>query len=276
VDGFFEDYALFVHGLLALYSVTNEQRWLDDAVQLTAAAKQRFWDADHGGYFDTLAGRSDLFVRTRSIYDGASPSGTSVMINNLLTLAAITGDEQYQSDAAATLRSISGTLAGSPASCAVSMKGLHRYLATYPPDLLQPPAPEGPVQPSEIVTMSFADSSVAADSEDATTIDMTLTIAPGWHITSHEPGADFAVPLNVELIGVTGVELDVQYPKSQKLVGPIGALQVYTSSVTITLRIKRAGEVSGDAQLVVTYQACDGSKCLAPQRSVWPLSWTGE
>lgn len=276
VDAFFEDYAHFIHGLLALHAVTNETKWLDAADTLAIAAKQRFWDDDHGGYFDTLADQSDLFVRTRSMYDGASPSGTSVMINNLITLADATGKEEYRNDAAATLRSISGVIATAPASAAVAVNGMQRYLAMYPADLLQPPVPEGPVGQTEIVTMSFMDSTIPAESTDTTTIDMTLTIAPGWHITANEPGADFAVPLKVEMIGATGVELDVQYPKSQTFTGPIGTLQVYSSSVTIPLHIKRTGEVSGNAQLVITWQACDGTKCLAPERSVWPLSWTGE
>ncbi|MEL7088538.1 MAG: DUF255 domain-containing protein, partial [Planctomycetota bacterium] len=83
IPAFLEDYAFFVHGLLsldrALGNVADDGRYRSEAVRLTALASRRF-AAEAGGYFDTLPDQTDLFVRTRSTYDGALPSGNSQMI----------------------------------------------------------------------------------------------------------------------------------------------------------------------------------------------------
>lgn len=273
VDAFLEDYALFIHGLLALHHATNDKRWLDAAVELADDAKSRFWDSDHGGYFDTLDGQSDLFVRTRSMHDGALPSGMSVMINNLLTLREQTSDDRFRDDAAATLRSMSASLASSPAGSAVAMSALHRFLAQHPAEMLRPLTPEGPLAQGDVVQISFAESSIASGADNVTVVDMTLTIAPGWHINSHEPGHAALTALNVELLGAQGLTLVAQYPKARTFNGPVGSMQVYSESVPVTLRITQTGVVTGEPQLVVTYQACDDTKCLAPQRQVIALQW---
>jgi uncharacterized protein len=113
IDAFLEDYAFMIHGLVALHRATGEPRWLVEIKKLTEQTRTRFWDAagtpgsggGGGGYFDTLDGQSDLFIRTQSAYDGAVPCGNSVMLLNLLALHEITGDKKYLEDAAATLRS---------------------------------------------------------------------------------------------------------------------------------------------------------------------------
>ena len=91
INGFFEDYALLIRGLVALHRAGGQSRYLEEAVRLAGEARQRFWDPG-GGYFDSLADQADLFVRTKSTYDGAVPCGNSVMLNNLLDLHELNGD----------------------------------------------------------------------------------------------------------------------------------------------------------------------------------------
>ncbi len=274
IDAFFEDYAMFTHGLLALHKATGENRWIDASIELAGTAKERFWDADHGGYFDTLADQSDLFVRTRSARDGAVPSGMSIMLNNLITLHEVTGEARFHDDAIATFKSLSATISQSPASLAVASIALHRFLQNNTADALRPSGSAGPLAVDEIVTYTFSQNDMNVDAEVGSTFEMILSIADGWHINAHEPGNESLIPLNVELVGAEGLTLAVTYPDSETFAGPVGAMQVHSRAATIRLTIRADGSVTGSPQLALTYQACDDTKCLAPQTEMIPLRWT--
>jgi len=112
IPGFLEDYAFLTHGLLMLYRATQTQRHLEAAKRLAAAAEARFdASATHGGgYFETRENQPDLFVRVRGTYDGAVPSGNSVMVHNLLNLYKYTEDEAYMERAVKDLRSFGASL----------------------------------------------------------------------------------------------------------------------------------------------------------------------
>src|SRR5262249_7782221 len=53
LNGYLDDYAFFIHGLLALYDATGEARWLNDAKALTDLMLKWHWDKDGGGFFYT-------------------------------------------------------------------------------------------------------------------------------------------------------------------------------------------------------------------------------
>ena len=95
VPGFSEDYAAVAEGLLALYRVTGEKRWLKRAVALTDRMLHQFWDEDDGGLFST-ASDTELWVRKKEIADGASLSANGVALHVLQQLGGLTGDSKYQ------------------------------------------------------------------------------------------------------------------------------------------------------------------------------------
>ena len=95
VPGFSEDYAAVAEGLLALYRVTGEKRWLKRAVALTERMLRQFWDEDDGGLFST-ASDTELWVRKKEIADGASLSANGVALHVLQQLGGLTGDSKYQ------------------------------------------------------------------------------------------------------------------------------------------------------------------------------------
>ena len=71
-----------IRGLLALHGATGNGTFVNQAVELERAARERFFDDDGGGYFDVLPEQSDLFVRLKSTRDGVVPAGVSVMIHS--------------------------------------------------------------------------------------------------------------------------------------------------------------------------------------------------
>ena len=95
-EGFAEDYAFLIQGLLDLYEASFEVRWLRWAERLQAKMDELFWDAAHGGYFNSAAGDASIVLRLKEDYDGAEPAPSSVAAMNLLRLAAMFHDEAHR------------------------------------------------------------------------------------------------------------------------------------------------------------------------------------
>ncbi len=83
-EGFAEDYANLIQGLLDFYEATLEKKWLKWAEELQEKMNELFWDKEQGGYFSSAAGDPHLLVRMKEDYDGAEPAANSVAASNLL------------------------------------------------------------------------------------------------------------------------------------------------------------------------------------------------
>ena len=104
VDGFLDDYAFFVAGLLELYEASFDPQWLDRAVDLTDAMITRFHDEVGGGFWFVPPNQTDIIARMKDDYDGAQPSGNSIAIANLQKLAQLTDNSRYVAIAENSLR----------------------------------------------------------------------------------------------------------------------------------------------------------------------------
>lgn len=277
IPAFFEDYALFIHGLLTLHTAAptadGAATYLEAARDLTARAQTLFGDG-HGAYFDTLADQLDLFVRTRTTYDGALPSGTSVMINNLVSLAAITRDRAYAQSASQAIAVISGQIGQSPLAAANSVRALLRLMAldratlndALPAADAHPHAPpaahdDPDFTPVEILS---AVESLAIPTDQPTGLILKITIAPGYHINAAMPGDDTLIPFKVHLISGTGVAVYADYPPGTPY-GVNHEIRVYAGSFELPIVLERTGPWTGTPLLAVTYQACTDQACLAPR-----------
>jgi len=112
--GFLTDYAFVAAGLIDLYEASFEIRWLHLADRLVNEMIARFSDPVDGGFFMTSAGHTDILLRQKDSYDGATPSGNSVATMTLLRLAAFTGKEEYCKLAEDTIAALSGNAARVP------------------------------------------------------------------------------------------------------------------------------------------------------------------
>src|SRR5579864_2996340 len=65
LNGYLDDYAFVVHGLLALYDATNDKRWLDETLELTDKMLKQFADEKNGGFFYTAHDHEKLFARSK-------------------------------------------------------------------------------------------------------------------------------------------------------------------------------------------------------------------
>ena len=94
IDGYAEDYAYGVFGLLELFQSGGNPHWLEFARVLQRRQDEQFWDAEHGGWFSTTGDDPSVILRMKEDYDGAEPSPSSVAVFNLLMLAHLTNEAE--------------------------------------------------------------------------------------------------------------------------------------------------------------------------------------
>jgi uncharacterized protein YyaL (SSP411 family) len=92
VKGFLEDHAAVALGLLDVYQLTFERRWLDAARAIGSAMNASFWDAESGVFYDTANDAERLITRPRDVTDNAMPSGNSLAVELLLRLGDLWHD----------------------------------------------------------------------------------------------------------------------------------------------------------------------------------------
>ena len=107
-------YAFYLSGVIHLYEATLDPAALDFAISLADAMLKRFYDSEHGGFWQSAADAKDLILRVKDDYDGAEPAGNSVATLALLKLAAITGRADYQAAAEKTLKAAAVKLEQAP------------------------------------------------------------------------------------------------------------------------------------------------------------------
>ncbi len=99
IEGFVSDYAFLIAGLLDLYEASFDPAYLAQAVDLQKKQDQLFWDAEHGGYFNTTGNDNTVLLRMKDFYDGAEPSPNSVSLMNLLRLNQLTDTDSDELEA---------------------------------------------------------------------------------------------------------------------------------------------------------------------------------
>jgi len=275
VGGFLEDYACMAHACVELHRTGNDAsgKWLDQARGLIADVEGRFGDAASGAFFDTLADQPDLFVRARSAYDGAIPSGSSVMVNTLIDLFEVTGDSAYFDRAVRALRSISAFLADAPLGAAGSTRALLRLLRVDKGAVETAFAAD--TQPRQAVAADFTPVEVHAAVERLAlspgrpaSLTLRFRIAEGYHINAADVGdgpdtADL-IPLRVSIVGGSGVDIFADYTAGTPF-GVDGRLRVHSGGFELTVVVERTGVWNGTPLIGVTYQACTEDACLAPR-----------
>ena len=109
-----DDYAFLTQGLLDLFEACHEVKYLERAKQLIDLARDLFEDGETGGFFLTAKDGEKLLTRPKEIYDGAIPSGNSIMAMNLARIWKISGDEQYLECLNLCFSAFSGFLESNP------------------------------------------------------------------------------------------------------------------------------------------------------------------
>ena len=84
--GFLDEYASYCFAQIALYEATLEQSYLANAQRVSEKALEDFFDCKNGGFWLYGKENESLISRPKESYDGAIPSGNSLMLYNLVRL----------------------------------------------------------------------------------------------------------------------------------------------------------------------------------------------
>ena len=90
------DWAAWCRAGLSLYGATLEEGYLDEAENLCRGAVESFFDGRAGGFYLTPADGEALLLRPKESYDGAQPSGNSLMAENLLGLSVLRPEGEWE------------------------------------------------------------------------------------------------------------------------------------------------------------------------------------
>jgi uncharacterized protein YyaL (SSP411 family) len=86
INGFLDDYAFTIDAFIALYQATFDEKWLEEAQQLSAYAIAHFYDNKSGMFYYTSDLDPALIARKMEIADNVIPAANSVMAKNLYIL----------------------------------------------------------------------------------------------------------------------------------------------------------------------------------------------
>ena len=93
---FLDDYAFYITALIELYNSTLDKNYLENAEKFCKETVSLFMDEKNGGFYLSHSNSTELFINPKETYDGAIPSGNSVMTYNLVRLYQITEKEEYK------------------------------------------------------------------------------------------------------------------------------------------------------------------------------------
>ena len=138
------DHAWLIDFFTRLAELTGTAVWLERARSTADALVTRFADPEGGGFFTTASDAEQLIVRTKDVFDGATPSANAVAALALARLGAITGDTSYTDRARGVVDLLGDLLVRHPTAFAhtiltadlVARGSTEVVITGYRPDLL--------------------------------------------------------------------------------------------------------------------------------------------
>lgn len=97
--GLASDFAAMSRAALALFEATQNRDYLDKAIAWQGALERFHADIGKGSYFLTAADAEGLVIRPHATTDDATPNHNGVIGQNLVRLAALTGERRYRNRA---------------------------------------------------------------------------------------------------------------------------------------------------------------------------------
>jgi len=116
IEGFADDYAFVVEGLLDLYEASFNVEWLKLASELQETNDRLFFDEKNGGYFSNSGKDESVFLRMKDDNDGAEPAASSLAALNLLRLSQLRDDQKMAERARKTIDAFATTLSHFPSA----------------------------------------------------------------------------------------------------------------------------------------------------------------
>ena len=267
-EAFLIDYASLIRGLLAIYDANRNQKMLDAAIVLYDKARALFY-VDGEGWYDTEKGKSDLFVRTRALSDGAIPAATSFILGDLIALSDATNEARFLTDAIATVDSESQMISSQPLAAVVATMHLNTLFGSHPEKFNLTWEPS--LGDTSMVRMTCENASLQVAKGESVTFNVTLQMAKGWHVNSNNPGSEFTVPLAFKSLD-DNVTLKIDWPESELMTSAGEKVAVFGGSVSIPITATANANANGMVTIMASWQSCNESTCLEQEDTRVPCA----
>ena len=142
LPGYLDDHAQLAEGLLALFEIDGDPRWLEAARALLQAVAAHFEGGD-GTYWYTAADQPAVVARTKSAIEGATPSGTAAVANAALRAGLLLADTGLYDRGVAVLRAHRELLSRAPTAVPSLVLALQFHLGA-PREVVVVGAPDDP------------------------------------------------------------------------------------------------------------------------------------
>ena len=113
---FLDDYAFLIQALIHLQEITGDKKWLMKAKSMAEYVIEYFSETGTPFFFYTNAGQQDVIIRKKELYDGALPSGNSVMAYNLFHLSVLFDSNEWKDRSLDMLLSLGNVITRYPTS----------------------------------------------------------------------------------------------------------------------------------------------------------------
>ena len=115
-SAFLDDLAYLIQALIQLHETTGSFKYLQDARSITEYLIEHFSDTNNIYFYFTPSFETDVPVRKVDLYDGATPSGNSIMAWNLIRLGIIFDQSEWKQRSYKMLKGVESTLLRYPTS----------------------------------------------------------------------------------------------------------------------------------------------------------------
>ena len=123
-NGFLDDYACLIDGLVDVYQASFEPGYLESAIALAEKMRELFEDSQEEGFFYTPADHEQLIARNKDNHDGSTPSGNSMAATALLRLGRLCGRRDFEEKGLRTLDYLSGVISEMPTASGQALLAL--------------------------------------------------------------------------------------------------------------------------------------------------------
>jgi len=259
--GFLDDYAFLAQAFLVIAEATNDLSWRDRASEIALQMKARFGDPTAGGFFFTDSVAVDLPVRQKVASDSPLPSGNAVAAGVLLKL-------HDRETARATLAAFAQNLSQQGEAMSSMLTSALQYIEADGPFTVSSAAAAQTASPRDVASNVVG---VQPRWIDEKTLALEVHILEGFHLHANPAAKGY---LATELFLHDEMNATVEYPPpfTRHLAFATEPLNVYEGLVQLLVRFAQPVTGRGIVPMVLRYQACDETSCLAPVSKKFEVS----
>jgi len=251
-----QDYAYYAEGLLHLYDVTADQRWLKRGQAVIDIMLNHFWDDQIGGFYMSRK-ENQLTGLGRPLdtgTDNSIPSGSSVALRVLQMLNTRIASFDYAEHLNKLLSSFADRINQAPINYAYMLTGVRDFQ-------------QGELSATGYIARGGVRANVRQRSRHQLIVDLNIPL--GWHINSNQPLQKGLIPTTVTIDAAKdGWQLrNVRYPQAKmaSLSFQEEPLSLYQGETQIHLTVDGNATDARMLPIHLGIQACNDSICLPPE-----------